>query len=104
MVSVLGAFLIDYHIMRLENKINLHNVHVTAREKENIFEKYKMSWFLVGSVGLLFVLYFQFRKENYMIIIPFSLFYLFLVLGKTRIKNKISLYLINRSVGCLPLG
>jgi len=87
-LSILGVFLIDSHIMTLENKINLHEVHVSDQEQKKVFEQHKASWFLAGSVVLLFALYFQLREGNYNIIFPYSLFYLFLILGKQQPKIK----------------
>lgn len=87
-LSILGVFLIDFHVMTLENKVDLNEVHVSDDEKKGIFEQYKTSWFLIGSVVLLFSLYFQFREGNYKTIILFSLFYLFFILRKQEPKIK----------------
>src|SRR5690625_188343 len=40
-LSILGVFLIDSHIMILENKINLHEVHVSDQEQKKVFEQHK---------------------------------------------------------------
>jgi len=99
-LSILGVFLIDYHIMTLENKVNLNDVHVSDQEQKKIFEQYKASWFLAGSVVLLFALYFQLKEGNYNIIIPYSLFYLFLILGKQQPKIK---YICTQLLGLVAI-
>src|SRR5699024_9259094 len=65
-----------------------NEVHLAEQEKDNVFEQYKKYWFLMGSVVLLFALYIQLSEGNYTIIIPLSLFYLFLILRKQQPKVK----------------
>lgn len=49
---------------------------------------------------LLFALYFQLKEGNYNIIIPYSLFYLFLILGKQQPKIK---YICTQLLGLLAV-
>ncbi|GAA4073234.1 hypothetical protein [Amphibacillus indicireducens] len=88
LTSILGILLIDFHVMTLENKVNLKEVDVSDQEKQKIFDQYKTSWFLMGSVVLLFSLYFQLGEGNYTIIVYHSLFYVFFVLRKQEPKIK----------------
>ena len=94
-VSVLAVFLIDFQIMTLENKVNLKEVDLSYSATQKIFGRFQMSWFLMGSVVLLFSLYFQLKEGNYTVIIYQALFYLFFVLRKHEPKVKyISIQLV----------
>lgn len=99
-LSISVIFIIDFHIMTLKNKTNLKEVHLTKQEKDNVFEQYKKSWFLMGSVVLLFALYVQFNEGNYTIIFPFSLLYLLFVLGEKQPKIK---YVVIQLFGLLAV-
>lgn len=87
-LTILGIFLIDFQIMTLENMINFKELTITEQEKKRSSEYFKVSWFLMGSIVLLFALYFQLSEGNYMMIISFSFVYIFLVLRKQEPKGK----------------
>lgn len=87
-LTILGIFLIDFHIMTLENMINFKELTMSEQEKKSSSEYFKVSWFLMGSIILLFALYFQLSEGNYMMIISFSFVYIFLVLRKQEPKGK----------------
>ncbi|GEM02472.1 hypothetical protein SAMN05421839_13110 [Halolactibacillus halophilus] len=90
-LTILGIFLIDFHIMTLENMINFKELTMSEQEKKDSSEYFKVSWFLMGSVTLLFALYFQLsegNEGNYMMIISFSFMYIFLFLRKQEPKGK----------------
>ena len=94
-LSVLAVFLIDFHIMASENKVILKEVDLSETAGQKIFEQFAASWFLMGSVVLLFSLYFQLKEGNYTVIIYQALFYLFFVLRKHEPKIKyISIQLV----------
>jgi len=99
-LSILGVFLIDFHIMTLENKVELKENDVSDSAKQKIFEQYQTNWFLVGSVVILFSLYFQLRDGNYSTIILLSLFYLFFILRKQEPKRK---YMVIQLIGALAV-
>ncbi|NMA90992.1 MAG: hypothetical protein GX972_06635 [Amphibacillus sp.] len=93
--SVLAIFLIDFQIMKLENKVTLKEVDLSEMARQKIVEQFATGWFLMGSVVLLFSLYFQLGEGNYTVIIYQALFYLFSVLRKHELKVKyISIQLV----------
>ncbi|WP_017471739.1 hypothetical protein [Amphibacillus jilinensis] len=93
--SILGVFLIDFHFMKIENKVNLNEINLSVQEKNIVINQLKTYWFLIGSVVLLFTSYFQLKEANYTTILLFSLFYIFLILKKEEPKGKfVSIQLI----------
>lgn len=82
-------------IMKLENKVTLKEVDLSEMARQKIVEQFATGWFLMGSVVLLFSLYFQLGEGNYTVIIYQALFYLFFVLRKHEPKVKyISIQLV----------
>ncbi|MFN7249512.1 MAG: hypothetical protein ACK4M9_01765 [Anaerobacillus sp.] len=89
-LSVIAVFFIDFHIMKLKNKIDLKNVKLTDFEMNEVSQQFKQSWTLMGSVVILFASYIQFTENNFSAILAFSLLYYFFVLGKQKEKGKLA--------------
>ncbi|SDB96761.1 hypothetical protein SAMN05421734_103185 [Pelagirhabdus alkalitolerans] len=90
-LSILVIFIIDFHMMTLENKINIKEMTLSVEKKNAVVDQFNNAWLLIGPVVMLFALYFQLSEGNHTLVITFSLFYIFLFLRKYKSKGKFAL-------------
>ena len=90
LLSVFVVFLIDYHIMSLQNKVDIaKDIEALEQNKERLNKEAKKNFTIAGTLVYLLFLYFQLAAFTSSGILVLSLMYWYYILRKSQIKEKL---------------